>query len=142
MGAVCPFLAAKGQSLNIIDLTKIYNMHPEKLNAYMRERGWDGNTTVIDGAAYDMGWQYNNAEDIVVKCDGKGGKFVSYRLHKQPDIDGYLHHKENFDRFETLVSNKKSVRLFRHKHVLQQLTSNTTKGTLTIRYEIHPEGQF
>lgn len=139
---LCSMTAVVGQSLNIIDLTKIYHSTTDKLPALMREKGWDGNTTVVDGAAYDMSWQYNNAEDIVVKDDGKGNKFVSYRLHKQADIDAYLSSDINFDRFENLVSNKKNVQIFRHKHILQMLTTNTTKGTLTIRYEVHTDGRF
>ncbi len=135
-------IQAFGQSLTMVDLTRIYHMSPEALPAFMREKGWDGNTTVIDGDAYDMSWQYNNAEDIVVKQSADGRKFVSYRLHRQEDIDAYRAEKINFDRFEQLPSNKKNVEIYRHKFIMQMLTTNTTKGTLTIRYEYHSDADF
>ena len=133
---------AVGQSLSIVDLTRIYHMSAESLPKFMREKGWNGNTTVIDGDAFDMSWQYNNDEDIVVKQSADGSKFVSYRLHRQKDIDAYRAEKINFDRFERIASRKKNVEIYRHKYILQMLTTNTTKGTLTIRYEYHPDGDF
>lgn len=131
-----------GQSLSMVDLTRIYHMSPDALPAFMRDKGWDGNTTIVDGDAFDMSWQFNNAEDIVVKQNANGSKFVSYRLHRQQDIDAYRSEKSNFDRFEKLPSNKQNVEIYRHKYIMQMLTTNTTKGTLTIRYEYHPDVEF
>lgn len=145
LGALIALLLAVpavGQSLSMVDLTRVFHMSPDDLPEFMRGKGWNGNTTVIDGDAFDMGWQYNNVEDIVVKKSADGSKFVSYRLHRQEDIDAYRANKINFDRFEQLPSNKKNVEIYRHKFILQMLTTNTTKGTMTIRYEYHPEAEF
>ena len=71
---------AVGQSLSIVDLTRIYHMSAESLPQFMREKGWNGNTTVIDGEAFDMSWQYNNDEDIVVKQSADGNRFGEYSV--------------------------------------------------------------
>ncbi|MCQ2191306.1 MAG: DUF1566 domain-containing protein [Paludibacteraceae bacterium] len=131
-----------GQSLSVVDLTRMYHMSPDKLPAFMKEKDWDGNTTTMNGNAFDMSWQYNNAEDIVVKQDEKGLRSISYRLHKEADIEAYKNKNGNFDSFEKLISNKKNVEIYRHKNILQMLTTNTTKGILTIRYEVHPDVAF
>ncbi len=92
LGALIALLLAVpavGQSLSMVDLTRVFHMSPDDLPEFMRGKGWNGNTTVIDGDAFDMGWQYNNVEDIVVKKSADGSKFVSYRLHRQEDIDAY-----------------------------------------------------
>ena len=127
LGALIALLLAVpavGQSLSMVDLTRVFHMSPDDLPEFMRGKGWNGNTTVIDGDAFDMGWQYNNVEDIVVKKSADGSKFVSYRLHRQEDIDAYRANKINFDRFEQLPSNKKNVEIYRHKFILQMLTTD------------------
>lgn len=140
--AVCIVSAAFGQSLDIADLTRIYHYSPDRLLEFMKEKKWDGNTTSVEGSAFDMSWQFNNSEDIVVKQDSTGYRFVSYRLHKAEDIEAYKKTEINFARFDKLPSNKKNVEIYRHKHIMQMLTTNTTKGILTIRYEVHSDVGF
>ncbi len=131
------------QSLSLPDLEVIYELKTyEEVNVHMRKLKWEGNTTTVRNGGWEVSWQYLNSEDIMVKQDSTGARFISYRLRKAADIQAYQAKAANFKRFEKLPSNNPNVQLFRHNNELQQLTTNHTKKTLTIRYEENPNVSF
>jgi hypothetical protein len=140
---LCCCVGASGQSLSLSNLEDIYACKSaDQINAYLRKLKWEGNTTYIRDNAFEVSLQFNNVEDIMVKQDSSGFRFISYRLHSEEDVLHYQQNSKNFKHFELLPSQHENVKIYRRKDVLQQLTMNNTRGILTILYEERPDVSF
>lgn len=139
LSSVCAF----AQTLSMNDLEKVYGFRSwENINSYFHAKKWEGNINVISDTAFEVGWQYSGIEDIMVKQDSKGHRFISYRLHNQQDIDNYLQNQKNFKGYEQIASSDKNMLVYRKKNCLQLLTKNRTRGILTIRIEESKDQAF
>ena len=136
-------MAVGAQSLSVADIEKVFTLvDGDQVNVFFKSRGWEGIACVVDGNYFDVSLQLNGAEDVVVKQDSSKNRFLSYRLHKQEAIDGYLANKKNFKGYQSLPSTDKNYSAFRKGNALHSMSMNRTRGILTIRYEVRSDQAF